>query len=328
MRSQLTVLRLCGFLVVEPFLTVQLPFPLISVILGVPIMGAVFGNPLLGQKFGILAGVSSFIFQLPLQLFFLEWHALKQSQVEVGSNGTSQNDYEQGLEDGGNDDLEEVDLEEEGPTTGTVAQALPRSPSSPDGKNETTPTVSSVFWQRHVWVKISSQVLRNPVLWAIAVGFVTTLSTVGPRFLNPTSNDYIPGLGWVFTTLGWLGDCVSPVSLFAMGVWMQKEWRSLFGIPWWSASLYMLSKLVIVPLIMVFLAKAVQLDDTSGRAAVLIAALPISLASFVLASRYKIGEAVLSENVALGTILIVPTILIWNIVLDELDVFPIPEPSS
>jgi predicted permease len=163
------------------------------------------------------------------------------------------------------------------------------------------------------------------VLWAIAVGFILTLSTVGPRFLNPNGTDYVPGLGWIFITLSWLGDCVSPVSLFAMGVWMQKEWKSLFAIPVWSACLYMISKLVLVPLIMVFLAMAVHLDDQSARAAVLISSLPISLASFVLASRYKIGEAILSENVALGTILILPTVLIWNMVLDEVGVFLIPE---
>ncbi|KAL3934013.1 MAG: hypothetical protein SGARI_003566 [Bacillariaceae sp.] len=101
------------------------------------------------------------------------------------------------------------------------------------------------------------------------------------------------------------------------------EWKCLFRIPIWSASLFMLSKLVIVPLVMIFLAKAVKLDNQSARAAVLIASLPISLASFVLGSRYKIGEAILSENVALGTILILPTVLIWTVAMDELGVFPI-----
>jgi predicted permease len=76
---------------------------------------------------------------------------------------------------------------------------------------------------------------------------------------------------------------------------------------------------------MVGLAMAMHLDDQSGRAAVLIAALPISLASFVLGDRYQIGQAILSENVGLGTLLVLPTILIWNILMDELGIFPIPE---
>ncbi|KAG7368534.1 auxin efflux carrier [Nitzschia inconspicua] len=296
-----------------------------TVILGVPISAAVFGNANVGKKFGILAGVSSFIFQLPLQLFFLECHALQDSSIKELKEKNRVHECEEDIEGCGADESEEINIQCERDGEKPTEQVLPRKPSSWDNEDEVAVAASSLLKTRHVWKKIAVQVTRNPVLWAILVGFTLTLSTVGPRFLNPTSGDYVPGLGWIFLTLDWLGACVSPVSLFAMGVWMQKEWRSLFGIPWWSATLYMLSKLVIVPMVMVFLAKAMHLDNQSGRAAVLIAALPISLASFVLASRYKIGEAVLSENVALGTILILPTILIWNIVLDQLDVFPLSE---
>mmetsp|Transcript_14447 Transcript_14447/g.27083 ORF Transcript_14447/g.27083 Transcript_14447/m.27083 type:complete len:256 (+) Transcript_14447:1-768(+) len=208
--------------------------------------------------------------------------------------------------------------------------SLPRVPSlSPDTTTEDT-AISFSVWigfvkRRDIWMKILVKIVHNPVLWAIAVGFILTLSTAGPRFLNPSSPDYIYGLGWIFITLSWFGDCVSPLSLFAMGIWMQQEWRTLFSIPIWSAILYMTAKLILVPMIMVGLAKAVKLDDQTGRAAVLIAALPISLASFVLGSRYKVGEVVLSENVALGTILVLPTILVWNLVMDELGIFPLSE---
>jgi len=66
-------------------------------------------------------------------------------------------------------------------------------------------------------------------------------------------------------------------SLFSMGVWMQDQGRAMFkiGIP--TAALSMLAKLVFVPLVMVGLAKAFKLSDEDGRAAVLIAALPISV---------------------------------------------------
>ena len=56
----------------------------------------------------------------------------------------------------------------------------------------------------------------------------------------------------------------------------------------------MLSKLIVIPLIMLGLALLFNLNDEAGRAAVLIAALPISMASFSLADRYGIGQAVLS----------------------------------
>jgi predicted permease len=74
---------------------------------------------------------------------------------------------------------------------------------------------------------------------------------------------------------------------------------------------------------MVGLAKALNLSDEPGRAAVLIAALPISMASFSLANRYGVGEAVMAENVTVGTLLILPTVIIWNLVMDKVDLFPL-----
>jgi predicted permease len=114
--------------------------------------------------------------------------------------------------------------------------------------------------------------------------------------------------------------------LFSMGIWMQSQGVGglLCGrISLSSALLSMTSKLILVPLFMVGLAKAFDFNDEVGRAAVLIASLPISMASFSLASRYNIGEEILSQNVALGTALILPTVLVWNIVMDSLGVFPL-----
>ena len=283
--------------------------------------------------------MSSFIFQLPLQLFFLECHQLEQESIPAMHNRNEPMKEEETNEqiqvhgkdvEQGPDEIEEVhglpdknDPEQPLETTLSVA-------SGSQSQNQTLPLSAWLdFVQRgDIWKKIIVQVLRNPVLCAIVVGFILSLSTVGPRFLNESSNDFVPGLGWISITLSWIGQCVSPVSLFSMGLWMQKECRSLFTITIWTAILFMVAKLVLVPLVMVGLAKAVHLDDQTARAAVLIASLPISQASFVLGDRYKIGQAVLSENVALGTLLILPTILIWNVVMDEFGLFPLPEAES
>ncbi len=47
------------------------------------------------------------------------------------------------------------------------------------------------------------------------------------------------------------------------------------------------------------------------------------MASFSLGRQYHIGEAILATNVAVGTILMLPTVLIWNIVLDKVGLYPI-----
>ena len=106
---------------------------------------------------------------------------------------------------------------------------------------------------------------------------------------------------------------------------MEKQGRSLFRLPPITVILYMLSKLLVVPLVMVGLAKAFNFNDEAGRAAILIAALPISMAAFALGSHYDIGQNILSANVAIGTLLILPTILLWNIGLDAVGLYPIPE---
>ena len=106
---------------------------------------------------------------------------------------------------------------------------------------------------------------------------------------------------------------------------MEKQGRSLFRLPPITVILYMLSKLLVVPLVMVGLAKAFDFSDEAGRAAILIAALPISMAAFALGSHYDIGQNILSANVAIGTLLVLPTILLWNIGLDAVGLYPIPE---
>ena len=52
-----------------------------TVILGIPISTAVFENKAKGAFYGLLAGVSSFIFQLPVQLLFLECHVLEKQML-------------------------------------------------------------------------------------------------------------------------------------------------------------------------------------------------------------------------------------------------------
>ena len=62
---------------------------------------------------------------------------------------------------------------------------------------------------------------------------------------------------------------------------------------------------------------------TTHRASILIASLPISMASFSLGEKYSIGQKDLATNVAVGTLLMLPTVLCWNIVLDTIGLYPI-----
>ena len=73
----------------------------------------------------------------------------------------------------------------------------------------------------------------------------------------------------------------------------------------------------------VFMAFFCIFIETLQRAAILISTLPISMASFSLGEKYKIGETDLSVNIAIGTLLMLPTVLLWNMILDQVGVYPI-----
>ena len=61
-----------------------------TVIVGIPISAAVLGDPQKGRFYGLLAGISSFIFQLPLQLAFLECHALDSDSLDNETSGDNE----------------------------------------------------------------------------------------------------------------------------------------------------------------------------------------------------------------------------------------------
>ena len=298
-----------------------------TIILGVPISSAVFDNPQVGAKYGILAGISSFIFQLPLMLFFLECHRLEEEYfaglASLENGAFTDPEVAQKILPGGGDNLE--------PNGENKAEESLNNNNSQNNGDDVVVEVSRTMlwtkfaWRRDIWLQILTKIVHNPVLLAIAGGFFFTLTTLGPKYLNSNSDDFVPGLGWISETLFFLGNTVTPVSLFATGVWMQDQGKALFQMSPLTAAGCMVSKLILVPLIVVGLAQALDLDDEPGRAAVLIAALPISMASFSLANQFGIGEAIMAENVALGTLLILPTVILWNIAMDEVGLFPIAE---
>jgi predicted permease len=312
-----------------------------TVIMGVPISTAVSGSPDLGRYYGVLAAVSSFIFQLPVMLLMLESYSLDRDD---GAIRDSSHTAELNRESVATQDEQaaapipthenEIVAAVSHNDTDTNEKSLEVMESAVDVPKSSDEASSPKWWQltgtkyvnrRDVWINVLKRVIHNPVLWGIFLGFVLSLSTVGPTYLNPASPDFVPGLGWINDTCTWLGDVVSPLSLFAMGLWMQRQGirKLTSAVPPLKLALYMISKLILVPLVMVGLAKALALDNQSGRAAVLIASLPISLVSFPLGKQYGIGEAVLSANTAVGTILMLPTVLVWNVVMDSLGLFPI-----
>lgn len=288
-----------------------------TVILGVPICSAVFGKPTLGLLYGLMAGVSSFIFQLPLQLIFFEYHVIEQRLAR--------------------EILEAVQPIAPPPMKDSTVITVGAEETSDQSTyhSDELPSDDRSWWSivnfQHisriaVWVDICKRLLTNPILIALFVGFVLSLSTAG-KYLRCPSDTCIAGLEWFGDTLGWLGECVSPLSLLAMGSWMHSQHdlslSSSQRIPLFKLCFFMIFKLIAVPLFMVGLAKSMRLNDEAGRAAILISSLPISMASFSLGHQYNVGEKDLSANVIAGTVLMLPTVIVWNVVLDAVSLYPL-----
>jgi len=156
-----------------------------TIILGVPISSAVFNDPRIGQTYGLLAGISSFIFQLPVQLLLLECHTLENDHNSVPSGQLSADDGEQKREC-----TAEMDACESGvcnPVENEIALPQESAPNDQENRSENEDPSYSRWLRfairRDVWVKILGKVIENPVLWGIAIGFFLTLSKIGPKYL-------------------------------------------------------------------------------------------------------------------------------------------------
>lgn len=275
--------------------------------------------------FGLMAGISSFLFQLPIQLFFLEASVLERKMLtpEVTDEETPVGKIDSPLPIESIKVDEDTHMDEEQAEPETVSDSKPEVPKSRVG------LWLELVSRRDILTQVTGRVVRNPVLWGICIGFIISLSTFGKTYLRPLNDskepntNYVEGLAWFVALLTWLGDMVSPLSLFSMGVWMHQQGNDLMTISWLELTGSMFVKLILVPLLMLGLVDAYDLPNTYARSAVLVAALPISLAAFSLGKQFDIGEGSLAANVTMGTILMLPTLLVWIEVMDHFELYVI-----
>ena len=80
-----------------------------------------------------------------------------------------------------------------------------------DASNSSGEVAPLLLWlkfarHRDVWKNIFMKLLSNPIMVGILIGFILSLSTLGPTYLLPSNkDDFVPGLGWIFWTCDWFG---------------------------------------------------------------------------------------------------------------------------
>ncbi|KAL4458898.1 hypothetical protein ABPG75_013763 [Micractinium tetrahymenae] len=331
-----------------------------TVILGVPLLQALLGPSY--ANLGVVAGISSFIFQLPLMLILFEVHTWREENLrgglpEVQGNSTPRAPLLDGSEEEAGSNPDAKGLDGTHPPQGQQvhpdrAQAAPKP--APVGGNGAVPMSAAdastmpAKWRvggsslgrfggqllgcldfrmtRKQARRLGLRLLTNHVLWGVAIGIILSLSTLGYKYLDPGSPPACPncryavGAGFIYILLDYFARCTEPVAFFATGMWMVRPNPIATG--WVKAVLYMIVKLILVPMLMVGCCFAVGLNGATARAAVLVATLPVSAAAFALCKTYNVGDDVAVVNVFLGNLLILPTTIAWVSAMDGMDLFP------
>jgi predicted permease len=156
--------------------------------------------------------------------------------------------------------------------------------------------------RRRAWNVLRS-LATHPIIIGLAVG-------VAWHFLG------LPLAGLPAVLVNRLADVASTVALFAMGMSLRK-----YGIGGNIRAGLLLSflKLIVQPALVLILARyVVAMPPVWAKAAVLAAACPTGVNAYLVASRFRTGEALASNAIAMSTGLAVLTISFWLQVVERL----------
>lgn len=299
-----------------------------TVILGVPLLRAALGVQY--ANLGVVAGISSFIFQLPVMLIMFEIYGGQRVQPTL-EEGTLPTSVPSNADARDSEDASKVNMSGKRDSNASFqhsAQADGHATANNALQGNVVSPPQRIHWITRAQAKaILRQITHNAILWAIVIGFILSVTTLGPKYLNPGNPpaqpncDYAAGAGFIYLFFSSLASCTEPVALFATGMFLM--YKNPISCGWLRAVAYMVVKLIIVPAIMVGCAAAVGLEGAYARAAVLLASLPISAAAFALSDKYKVGAAEAVANIFWGNLLVLPTTLAWMAFMDGVNLFPV-----
>ena len=260
-------------------------------ILAPPLMQSVFSVE--AQKYATWSDVSAYIFQLPVALLFFELDGVFRP---------------------------EQDPKKPGKMLRTADQCCDL-----DG----SPLKIHPFYKKRLNRRqlkdLTWQMAKKPLNWALLAGVIFSATTLGPRYLYPgpyydPNCQYVEYTGFMYLFFSSLARCLEPLALFSVGIVLSE--KNPWSCGWVNIIGYMTIKLIFVPLLMIGCAFAVGLEGELGRAAVLISILPVSPPAFALTGHYGVGLSAAVSCILIGKILVIPSILAWQAILDGIGVFP------
>jgi predicted permease len=144
-------------------------------------------------------------------------------------------------------------------------------------------------------IKFFSALLRNPLVIGILTGWLVRLSGLS-----------IPQLPMQLISM--LADVSGPLALFAMGMGLKK-----FGISGnvIAAGVNASFKLLLMPAVVFVMAWFLGLPPLSAKVAITAAALPSGVNSYLIATRFGVGQGLSSTSMVLATAASALTLAMW-----------------
>eukprot|EP00050_Salpingoeca_kvevrii_P008044 m.300312 g.300312 ORF g.300312 m.300312 type:complete len:474 (-) comp14418_c0_seq1:97-1518(-) len=342
-----------------------------TIIFGIPMLVSLYGPRV--SILNILAAMGSLIFQMPIMLVLFEYRAFQQDEAAeerqkkladshfvenggiVAETAASARDgitfvtvpmtVSQSATGSGNDAEELVRRSSSyvlatssaDPSNGRDAAKLPRT-------RATQPRASR--W-RLAW-RLAVRLVSNPPMAGILLG-------LGYSLILRTAIDEQRFPYWIDKWVTYFGNTVTPLAAFSIGMFMVGR-EGYFLATARHSLVLMVVKFVLLPLLTLGFAHALGIDGIEGRSAVLIASLPIAVASFSISQKYfahsdedgkgspatgsdrchhphpprwattpsaeeDTASVVIAGQVIVGSLLMAPVFLAWNAILEKLEVF-------
>lgn len=279
-----------------------------TIIFGLPIYVALYGKA--AAVYPIFASISSFFFQLPVQLFFFEVDAVLASN-NAGVSKVKDSDKKETITGSSAiaSSFEKMDDSKEKSDAGGVVVVFDgMSPLKyPEIQREwdanVLPVLTRIQWQRLI-LKMLFEVVLNPIMIAILGGIFWSLTGWElPLFLS--------------TFCTYCGNAVTPLAAFSIGVFMFRPLPRDFRL-WISFSIQIVVKIYLMPLLVMPYAIAFDLRGAPRQMAVLMSALPVALSCYVLSLQYHRNEQLSSWMIIVSTVLMLPVQIMWIAITDSM----------
>ncbi|KAK4433028.1 Auxin efflux carrier component 5 [Sesamum alatum] len=259
-----------------------------TLVVGVPLLEAMYGP--VGKDLVVQSSVNQALLWFPILLFLLEFWRTSRLMMAAAND----NIHNYGPTSSQNSSNIEIVVQQQG-ADGTAAAAAKES-----GKSASSNNLGATM--KIVCAKLG----KNPNCYACAIGLIWALLAKRWNFEMPSIVD---GSVMIMAKAG------SGVAMFTMGLFMALQEKVIAcGV---RLTLYgMVLRFVSGPLTVAVGSLALGLRSNLLRIAIIQGALPQAIGSFVFAQEYGLHANILSTAVIFGTIVSLPLLIAYYIVLD------------